>query len=119
MSFHEKLLDRKGRVKAKQPFKTDKPVFVQRGPDAAGRLIGKPASHRAKSEAVPFSEARFQKRIDPLSQPPFSVRSLAKRWCCSESVVRNEISANRLGHFRIGNLIRVTAAEVARFECQE
>lgn len=119
MSFHEKLLDRKGRVKARRPFKTENPVFVQRSPDAADRLIAAPASHRGNSEAVPFSEAHFQKRVDPLSQPPFSVRSLAKRWCCSESMVRNEISANRLGCFRIGNLIRVTAAEVARFECQE
>ncbi len=120
MSFHDRLLDRKGRKRVERPFKREKPAFfVQEGSGTAGEFSGESASHREDSEAVQIPEDRFEKQVDLLSHPPFSVRSLAKRWLCSESTVRNEISANRLGHFRIGGLVRVSAAEVARFECQE
>lgn len=120
MSFHDRLLDRKGRKKVERPFKRETPAaFVQGSSEAAEELIGKFASHRENSEEVPFPLSRFEKQVDLLSRPPFSVRSLAERWFCSESTIRNEINANRLGHFRIGGLIRVSAAEVARFECQE
>jgi len=120
MSFHDRLLDRKGRKRVARPLKKEKlDLFVGEGLGRAGELIGKSASHRENPEALQIPQARFEKQVDLLSHPPFSVRSLAKRWLCSESTVRNEISANRLGHFRIGGLVRVSAAEVARFECQE
>ncbi len=120
MSFHDRLLDRKGRGKVDRPLRQERPALLgQRSSEVAGGWIGKPASQSKNSEAVPFPKTCYEKQVDPLSDPPFSVRSLAERWCCSESTVRNEISANRLGHFRIGGLIRVSAAEVARFECQE
>lgn len=55
---------------------------------------------------------------DP-TPPPFSVRTLAQRWECSEGVIRKMIEEGRLKPFRIGVLIRIPAAEVERFEqCQ-
>lgn len=52
--------------------------------------------------------------------PPFTVRSLAERWHCSEGVVRKAIDDGRLNPFRIGVLIRIPVAEVERFEqCQK
>lgn len=49
-------------------------------------------------------------------EPPFSVRQLAKHWGCGECGVRKLISSGELASFRIGVLIRITAAEVKRFE---
>jgi excisionase family DNA binding protein len=48
----------------------------------------------------------------------YTVASLAEEWECSEGVIRKAIAEGRLGHFRIGNLIRIPADEVRRFECQ-
>lgn len=47
---------------------------------------------------------------------PYSIAQLADRWGCSDSVVRKLISQGELQCFRIGILIRVPAAEVARYE---
>lgn len=49
---------------------------------------------------------------------PFSVPQLAYRWDCSEGLVRKMIREGRLQCFRPGTLIRISAAEVERFECQ-
>ena len=50
---------------------------------------------------------------------PYSVNGLADRWDCSPSMIRKLIKANRLQPFRIGELIRISAAEVERYEkCQ-
>ena len=47
---------------------------------------------------------------------PYSVPRLAERWGCSDSLVRKLIYSGDLQSFRIGNLIRVPAAEVERYE---
>lgn len=47
---------------------------------------------------------------------PYSVAQLAERWGCSGNVVRKLINQGELRCFRIGTLIRIPAAEVARFE---
>jgi hypothetical protein len=48
----------------------------------------------------------------------YTVASLAAEWECSEAVIRKEIAAGRLGHFRIGTLIRIPVEEARRYECQ-
>ncbi len=53
------------------------------------------------------------------ASPPHSVQSLANRWKCSEGTVRNLIRNEAITHFRLGQLIRISAEEVARFECQK
>lgn len=56
---------------------------------------------------------------DPCSPRPYSVSQLADRWDCSPSMIRKLIGAGRLTKFNIGVLIRISAAEVERFECQQ
>ena len=48
---------------------------------------------------------------------PYSVATLAARWGCSDDVVRRLIAEGHLQSFRVGDLIRVRAAEVERYEC--
>lgn len=48
----------------------------------------------------------------------YTVASLAEEWECSPGVIRKAIADGRLGHFRIGTLIRIPVEEVRRFECQ-
>lgn len=50
---------------------------------------------------------------------PLSVPQLAARWGCSEGLVRKLIRNGDLHCFRPGALIRISAAEVERFECQQ
>ena len=50
---------------------------------------------------------------------PFSVPQVAERWGCSEGLVRKLIRSGELACFRPGTLIRIAAAEVERFECQQ
>src|SRR5438874_1829945 len=47
---------------------------------------------------------------------PYTVRTLAERWECSESHVYNLIQRGELAAKRLGKLIRIPAAAVARFE---
>ena len=47
---------------------------------------------------------------------PYSVAQLADRWGCSGNVVRKLINQGELQFFRIGTLIRISAAEVQRYE---
>jgi len=54
----------------------------------------------------------------PLARP-FSVPQLAHRWGCSEGLICKMIRDGRLHCFRPGTLIRISAAEVERFECQQ
>lgn len=49
---------------------------------------------------------------------PFSVPQLAYRWGCSEALIRKLIRDQRLQCFRLGALIRISASEVERFECE-
>ena len=48
---------------------------------------------------------------------PFTVRTLAARWDCSEQHVRNLIHGGHLHCFRLGGkLLRIAGEEVARWE---
>ena len=51
-----------------------------------------------------------------LDNKPFSLKTLAARWDCSEGTVRNLIVNDRLNYFRIGVLFRIPMTEVVRFE---
>ena len=53
-----------------------------------------------------------------LDARPYSVPQLAERWGCSEGLVRKLIRSGDLQCFRPGALIRISAAEVERYECQ-
>lgn len=46
----------------------------------------------------------------------FSPETLAVRWEMSTKTVRRMIWSGKLRHCKIGNLVRVPAAEVQRFE---
>ena len=52
------------------------------------------------------------------AQPPYSPETLADRWACSAEKVRLMYRAGELAGFRLGKLIRIPAAEVERYECQ-
>lgn len=54
--------------------------------------------------------------FDPTTHPPYSVRTLAERWQCSPSMIRKLIKQGKLGHFRIGELIRIPRAAVEEYE---
>ena len=59
----------------------------------------------------------FQSHILPEHDVrPYSIAQLADRWGCSDSMVRKLINQGQLQTFRIGALIRVSAAEVERYE---
>jgi excisionase family DNA binding protein len=48
---------------------------------------------------------------------PYTVRSLAERWACSEQHVRNLVARGELHCFRLGGkLLRIAGEEVARWE---
>lgn len=49
---------------------------------------------------------------------PYSPETLAARWGCSAEKVRIMYRTGELPGFRLGKLIRIPAAEVERYECQ-
>lgn len=53
-----------------------------------------------------------------MTAKPYSPESLAERWCCSAEKVRIMYRNGELAGFRLGKLIRIPAAEVERYECQ-
>ncbi|OWK26311.1 hypothetical protein AJ87_03105 [Rhizobium yanglingense] len=66
----------------------------------------------------------MNKRIDPCgiageadSKKPFTPKSLADRWHCSERHVRNMLAKGQLPYFRLGGkLMRIKWEDVDRFE---
>lgn len=51
---------------------------------------------------------------------PYSVKSLASRWDCSEGHIRHMIAAGKLRAFSLGDkLLRISAEEVQRIEGAE
>jgi len=50
--------------------------------------------------------------------PAYSVAMLAERWGCSGALIRKMIKQGKLEKVQFGSLIRISAAEVARFESQ-
>ena len=50
---------------------------------------------------------------------PFTPETLAQRWGCSSKHVRNMVKRGELQAFRLGGkLLRISAEEVGRYECQ-
>jgi excisionase family DNA binding protein len=49
---------------------------------------------------------------------PYSPQTLAQRWGCSAEKIRRMYRNGELAGFELGKLIRIPAAEVERFECQ-
>lgn len=127
MSFHDKLLSRKGRVKVASPgVKAGQATVDDVKRAAAGsEMVAEVADllQGIRIEALGrIGSEQTQSCGDDIAlsvgAPPFSVRSLAARWGCSDGAVRNLIRNGALSHFRIGDLIRIPAEEVARFECR-
>jgi excisionase family DNA binding protein len=50
------------------------------------------------------------------AERPYTTATLAERWGCSDQHVRDMIARGELACFRLGKLIRIAAAEVARIE---
>lgn len=48
----------------------------------------------------------------------FTIQSLAQRWSCSRDVVYDMIHSGQLKAFRVGRALRISAAEVERYENQ-
>ena len=48
----------------------------------------------------------------------YTIKSLAERWSCSPDVIYDMIRAGAIKVFRVGRAIRISAAEVARYENQ-
>lgn len=59
-----------------------------------------------------------QADFDVRTPIPYSVSQLADRWRCSGGMVRKLINHGSLQCFRLGTLIRISAAEVRRFQSQ-
>jgi excisionase family DNA binding protein len=53
-----------------------------------------------------------------MTAKPYSPETLADRWGCSAEKVRLMTRTGELASFRLGKLIRIPAAEVERYECQ-
>jgi len=47
----------------------------------------------------------------------YTPRTLAERWQCSESLIRKMVKAGQLQKLPLGALVRISADEVRRFEC--
>lgn len=53
-----------------------------------------------------------------MSAPPYDPKRLAERWGCSSEKIRTMYRNGELAGFQLGKLIRIPAAEVERYECQ-
>ncbi|MBH0113668.1 helix-turn-helix domain-containing protein [Novosphingobium sp. YJ-S2-02] len=128
MSFHDKLLSRKGRARVGSSVDILNPEDLSdiqnRGIPNASAIdtlvpLARPATGRVNGTGVKPAFAHKEIETMLAEAPPFSVRSLATRWDCSQGAVRNLIRAGKISHFRIGDLIRIPAEEVGRFECRQ
>lgn len=121
MGFHENLLSRKGRPKGGAAARAKKIEDELRRAKAYDLAAPPPVPDTAAStgsveggDAGPTgSEASLPSAL------PYTVRSLAERWSCSEGAVRNLVRNGGLGHCRVGDLIRIPADDVTRFECRK
>lgn len=112
MSFHDKLLDRSNRprrAEASIEAQPSKPCPV--GPDT-----NRP-NPKIWVQAPSHASPEIRENRDLAVTSPFTVRTLAARWECSESLIRKLITKNELVSFRIGRALRISADEVGRFEC--
>lgn len=53
-----------------------------------------------------------------MTAKPYSPETLGERWGCSAEKIRLMYHGGELAGFRLGKLIRIAAAEVERYECQ-
>lgn len=120
MSFHDKLLSRKGRQRV-----AIRPQIPPSLPQAQPDLV--PSGPISPAFAAPSFTAERQPSGEPIcaayqaplqASPPFTVKTIAERWQCSEGIVRKLIRAGEIPSFKIGDLIRVAADEVAKYECR-
>lgn len=129
MSFHDNLLSRKGRSRTAATAKAQRQIAedIERAKafdiaspsvSAAAGIVPPHAVEHESGGCSAGAARRSQIAAPPPSEPPFTVRSLSERWGCSEGVVRSVIRHGKLGHFRVGDLIRVPAEEVRTFECR-
>ena len=120
MSFHDNLLSRRRRSTV-----TPAPAETQRRLEAeVGNALEREGGSNSITpvSSVPAAEDAARTKAAASDGPhasarPFSVKSLAERWGCSSGTVHGLIKSGALAHFRVGELIRVTAIEVERFEC--
>lgn len=49
-------------------------------------------------------------------RPPFSLKTLAERWGCSDETVRQMVISKKLPAFRVGTMLRIPAAAVEEYE---
>lgn len=120
MSFHDKLLSRKGRQRVAL-----RPQLPPSLPQAQSDLV--PSGPISPAIIAPSFNDERQPSGEPIcaasqarlpADPPFTVKTIAERWQCSEGVVRKLIRAGKIPSFKIGDLIRVAAEEVAKYECR-
>lgn len=120
MSFHDKMLSRKGRPRTTlhpdaPPSKPSPANHVPSGPQPATSALAATSDGQKQPPRGPTTTAA----ADALPIiPPFTVKAIAERRQCSDGAVRRLIQDGELRSFRIGDLIRVAADEVARFECR-
>lgn len=127
MSFHNNLLSRKGRTRTAATATAQRQIaedfrrakaFDIAPPSAPAAILAAGAPETEADGRLGSIGPRGQVRLTPSSEPPFTIRTLAQRWGCSEGAVRSVIRNGELGHFRVGDLIRVPAEEVRGFECR-
>lgn len=127
MSFHDKLLSRRGRPKGTPLRRSRAEDYVSSGlrEDKSLDIDGtNPETTISADQSLGEATGELSSKVSPshdqsrelIGPPSFSVRSLAERWGCSQGAVRNQIRKGTLRHFRVGDLIRVAAQEVERFE---
>lgn len=81
-------------------------------PIASAAVVGAAGGSRVKSH----SQATAVEQ--EVSDRPFSPKTLAARWSCSATKIRSMCHSGELASFTQGKMIRIAAAEVARFEGQ-
>lgn len=128
MSLHDNLLSRQGRPKAARAVPSSSRTLVEDRqvakraqvatlPPPTGRWTGPGSFGNDHQPSGSTSTAGSSLPLLP-GLAPFSVKTLAQRWHVSESSIRTLIRHGSIEHFRIGDLIRIPADEVARYECR-
>jgi excisionase family DNA binding protein len=89
--------------------------------DACGRQANhaegrQPEESRSKREAqTPVAETKDE--LEPDMNKPYSAKTLAERWDCSEAQIRSMVRTGKLAAFTLGGkLIRIPAEEVDKWE---
>ncbi len=127
MSFQDKLLSRSGRRAT--PLKlSDESKFHRSNGVKARQAANTPwdaesldetTSRPSHSPSYPVPYTSSDPAHARSGEPkPYSVRTLAERWGCSQGAVRQLIRSGEVASFTIGKLVRIPNCEVERYECQ-